>query len=481
VAAVALSAVAWWLGTGLHPVWWIAWLATLPVLLAASRVKRLHAFAIAFAACAIGGLNMWNYLHNAIGLPLAISLLSDLQPALVFAVAVLFWRGFVLRGALFRAALSFSAVWVCYEFVLQKTWVHATFGNLSYTQMNFLPVVQLASLAGVTGISFVLLVVPAGLAAAMSGQGTARHRLAAVSGAVALLFAVLVWGAWRLREPLPGPMLRVGLIASDAPENLSPRDPARIGKTLAAYAAQAQALIRTGAELVVLPEKNAVISGDTVAEADRLLGAAARTGATVATGAERWTPSAKLNEIRVYGPDGKVDATYEKHHMLPPFESDLLPGTSLTTLRERSGTWGLAICKDMDFPALSRQYGREDAGLLIVPAWDFDADGWYHGRMAILRGVESGFSVARAAKMGVLTISDDRGRVLAQQPTHAGAFATLLALVPVHHDDTLYDRWGDWFGWLNALALAALIVSALRGSGNLIPSNPGTGIASGGR
>jgi apolipoprotein N-acyltransferase len=135
----------------------------------------------------------------------------------------------------------------------------------------------------------------------------------------------------------------------------------------------------------------------------------------------------------------------------------------------------------MDFPALSRQYGREDAGLLIVPAWDFDADGWYHGRMAILRGVESGFSVARAAKMGVLTISDDRGRVLAQQPTHAGAFATLLALVPVHHDDTLYDRWGDWFGWLNALALAALIVSALRGSGNLIPSNPGTGIASGGR
>jgi apolipoprotein N-acyltransferase len=72
VAAIALSAVAWWLGTGLHPVWWIGWLATMPVLLAASRVKRLNAFAIAFAACVIGGLNMWTYL-NKLGLPLGIS------------------------------------------------------------------------------------------------------------------------------------------------------------------------------------------------------------------------------------------------------------------------------------------------------------------------------------------------------------------------------------------------------------------------
>ena len=51
--------------------------------------------------------------------------------------------------------------------------------------------------------------------------------------------------------------------------------------------------------------------------------------------------------------------------------------------------------------------------LLLVPAWDFDVDGWLHGRMAILRGVESGFSIVRAPKQGILTVTDDRGRVLA--------------------------------------------------------------------
>ena len=35
------------------------------------------------------------------------------------------------------------------------------------------------------------------------------------------------------------------------------------------------------------------------------------------------------------------------------------------------------------FPQLSRQYGNAGAGILLVPAWDFVADGWLHSRMTI--------------------------------------------------------------------------------------------------
>ena len=154
-----------------------------------------------------------------------------------------------------------------------------------------------------------------------------------------------------------------------------------------------------------------------------------------------------------------MEATYEKHHMLPPFESDMLVGTARTLLRKPSGEWGVTICKDMDFPLLSRQYGEDGVGLLLVPAWDFVADGWLHGRMAIMRGVESGFTIVRAAKQGVLTISDDRGRVLAQQATGSAPFASLLAKVPVRHEATFYDRFGDWCGWL-IVALAAVLIAA---------------------
>jgi len=161
----------------------------------------------------------------------------------------------------------------------------------------------------------------------------------------------------------------------------------------------------------------------------------------------------KYNEARVYAPRAPLEK-YDKHHMLPPFESKWQPGTTLTLLREPSGTWGVAICKDMDFTPLSRQYGEAGAGLLLVPAWDFVLDRWEHGHMAIMRGVEDGFSIARAAKQGYLTVSDDRGRILAETQSDSAPFATLAANVPAAHQTTLYLLLGDWFAWL---ALATLI------------------------
>ena len=98
-----------------------------------------------------------------------------------------------------------------------------------------------------------------------------------------------------------------------------------------------------------------------------------------------------------------------------------------------SGNWGLEVCKDLDFPRSSRQYSRDGVSLLIVPAWDFVVDGWLHGRVAMLRGVESGFNIARSAK-GILTATDDRGCVLAERNTIGPSFATAVANIPVRHD-----------------------------------------------
>src|SRR5206468_8848188 len=74
--------------------------------------------------------------------------------------------------------------------------------------------------------------------------------------------------------------------------------------------------------------------------------------------------------------------------------------------------WGLQICKDMDFPELSREYALQGANLLLVPAWDFNLDRWLHARMAVLRAVENGFALARSARNGLLTLSDNRGRIV---------------------------------------------------------------------
>jgi apolipoprotein N-acyltransferase len=84
-----------------------------------------------------------------------------------------------------------------------------------------------------------------------------------------------------------------------------------------------------------------------------------------------------------------------------------------------------------------------------VPAWDFDADGWSHARVAILRSVENGVPMARAARQGLLTLSDRYGRIVAMEKT-GGDFVSLTGELPLdgRGGNTVYDRIGDAFGWL---------------------------------
>jgi apolipoprotein N-acyltransferase len=87
-----------------------------------------------------------------------------------------------------------------------------------------------------------------------------------------------------------------------------------------------------------------------------------------------------------------------------------------------------------------------------------------HGDMALMRGVEYGYSIVRSAKFGELTVSDDRGRVLAEAgTTPTESFTTLLATVLVRHDRTLYQSLGDWFAWLNLALLCGLALFAVFG------------------
>jgi apolipoprotein N-acyltransferase len=461
--AALVSAVLLYFGTGLHPVWWLTWFAIVPVLVVAARLSMRWTFASAFTAWSLGGLNMWRYFHVDLEIPLIPVITFVVLPALWFGALVLIYRK-SLRSSGWRAALILPTLWVSYEFVTARISPHSTFGNLGYTQMDFLPLVQLASITGIWGISFCLFLF-AGTVGALLSPGMddgSRRRLAAQ----VCIWLVLVagFGAWRLRAHSSAQnTVIVGLVASDLRENrlVSKHDDTL--RLTRLYVEQAEKLATKGAKVVVIPEKTFAIADTELGEVDAMfLSAARQSGAMIVVGLIRVTKDAKWNEARLYTPSGEIK-TYNKHHMLPAFESQLTPGMTRTVWDENSARWGMAICKDMDFPALSRQYGDDGTALLLVPAWDFDSDGWLHGRMAVLRGVESGFTIARAPKQGVLAVTDDTGRVISERVTGAEAFTSLLVAAPVRHTETVYDRFGDWFAWLNvAIALWLLIESATR-------------------
>jgi apolipoprotein N-acyltransferase len=104
LAGVA-SAALFYFGTGLNPIWWMVWLAPVPVLTLAPRLGRGAAFLLSAGALFVGELNMWNYFTKVVGVPLPLTLVALVVPALVFALGVLFVRSFLRREVLFLAAL----------------------------------------------------------------------------------------------------------------------------------------------------------------------------------------------------------------------------------------------------------------------------------------------------------------------------------------------------------------------------------------
>ena len=147
--------------------------------------------------------------------------------------------------------------------------------------------------------------------------------------------------------------------------------------------------------------------------------------------------------------------------MAPPERTDI-PGLTFVTQRIDEHSIALGICKDMHFAAFARRYGRLNVGAVLVPAWDFQRDAWWAQRVTVIRGIENGFAVVRAAREGMLSVSDAYGRVLAERPSAPMPGATLLVTVPLGAPlATPYTRLGDVFGWASSVA-ATLLIMRLR-------------------
>jgi apolipoprotein N-acyltransferase len=456
--AIAASSTLLCLGSSLDPWWPLLWFAPLPVLLFALRNTWRSAALVAAASWLIGGLNLWHYLR-VLGAPPTVWLGVFSTAALVFALAVLLFRALLLRRAAWSALLALPSAWVSFEYVRNLTTPHGTAGSFAYSQLNFLPFLQLASVTGPWGLSFLLMLFPAALAIGMHLRHSEPEQARRVRGtALSVIALVLIFGAVRLSVP-SHEKVKVGLVASDL--RMASDGPAA-ERLFREYGRQAEQVALHGPQIIVLPEKIGVATDSHIQEIDTIFQASAdKTGATIVVGILRVSDRLQYNQARVYSPHTNL-LSYDKHHLLPPFESELSPGKALTVWPSPPQTRGVAICKDMDFTPLSRQYGQTAVGLMLVPAWDFNLDRGWHGHIAVMRGVEDGFSVVRAAKNGYLTVSDNRGRILAETRSDSAPFSTLVAEVSAVHTTTLYLLLGDWFAWFAAATLSFVLARLYR-------------------
>lgn len=448
------SGIAFYCSIGIGEVWALGWVAPIPLLwLAFGESPAWRAFAAAFFAYAIGGVN---YLPAyAGGMPPNVLVLAIGAPALLFALAVGCARLIYRRLGQIAGIAAFPVFWAAVDFLAALNPSVGSGATPAAVQVDMPVLAQGAALVGFSGVTFLMGVVAAALAAAFRY----RNEVFALA-AIAVFGANAGLGAWRMSAAPTGAM-RVALIASnDIVGKVRSDDKDSALQVVAAYAAEVDKLRPEQPKLIVMPENTARIAADWRDAAQAPLATAARQGrTTLVAGFNTPIDGAQRNVAWAFDADAPP-ATYQKRRLVEGLETAIYrPGAHARVL---ANGVGLEVCKDMDFQDMIRaDVASARTVVLAVPAWDFGADGWAHARVALLRSIETGAPTVRAARDGWLTISDAYGRVIARKQVASG-FTTLVGSVPVSGiGATLYDRIGDAFGWICAGAGVVLVIAAL--------------------
>ena len=457
LAAAAAIGIALRFVVNLEPVWWLAWFVPGLLLALALRTEGWTSRGLVALAALIGVTANVPYFLKV--MPLAPMIIVMTLQTLLWVFVVGMTRRVVKAFDSAWTVLAYPVIWVAVDTLLAHFTPDGNWGSLAYTQADVLPIAQLASVFGVGGVLFVLMLMNSALALAIHRGVRMPGAMPAYSIAVAVFVATACFGWWRLQAPANGKPVNFGIVAID--DFLPGLASDRAREVFLQYGAQVTALAAGGATIVLLPEKIGVLPAADAEVVKAHLGRlAASNHVSLVAGLGVDTGKERRNEAWWFAPDGHMATNYLKHFMAPP-EREFVAGSEYPVNAIDGVNYGVAICKDMHFASLGRGFGARAAGVMLVPAWDFDADAWMAANMTKLRGVENGFAVVRSSRNGLLSVSDAYGRMLAVEKSERMPGTTLFATVKVGpRVPTIYTRIGDLLGWICVAGALLLIVAS---------------------
>ena len=170
----------------------------------------------------------------------------------------------------------------------------------------------------------------------------------------------------------------------------------------------------------------------------------------------------KENKTAAFNPQGELISEYFKH------------GRSIGELCQKGdgilksfdteyGRIAPFICSDMAFLSKIQQAGRDNVDILIVPASDWKEMTLLAAKTAIVRGVENGSNIIRHTNKGMSIVSNVKGCVLAQTDYFQSDTKTLSAQVAMKGRFTLYSYIGNLFVYLcNLYLLGSFILPKMK-------------------
>jgi apolipoprotein N-acyltransferase len=343
----------------------------------------------------------------------------------------------------------FALCWVGMEWLRACLFTGFPWNLAGYGWTFSVAALQLASLTGIYGLSFLMVLIGAGPALLVLRAPEARRVCLLLLCAVMLLPA---YGLWRLAHyPTRLTPYLLRLVQADIPQRLKWDAQAALeGLKLHARLSEAPGIGRVS--LVIWPETAVPFYLEPGSALSRELGSLLPSRAYLITGALRRdgssgnpggkrgaTPVRRLwNSLFALDAKGTLVATYDKHHLVPfgeymplrawwPVETilgdviDLSRGKGAATLAiDPYPAFSPLICYEAIFPDEAVDAaGKRARWLLNISddAWFGDSAGPYqYMQIARLRAIEQGAPLVRVSNSGLSSVFDPLGRELARLP-----------------------------------------------------------------
>jgi apolipoprotein N-acyltransferase len=478
------------------------WVALVPLLIALrGAAKPLEAMGLGYLAGFVGFFAIVGWLYSLgpyTGVPLPWGYIASTTGAVMLAgylaLYVMLFALLVVRFAPRAGAgyvVGVAVFWTACEWM--RSWMLTGFpwGSLGYTQWNFLPAAQLASLGGVSLVGFLLAVSNAAIAEIWRLHREGGRLVRATLSWATVVVVALGYGAVSLWSDRPsGEGIRVAVVPGNIPQNVR-WSRGSLESVYEHYLALLQRAVGEKPELVVMPETSVMLPY-LPAEQQAQFGDFLRSNrVSILFGMPKLSARGTLREgynaAVLMSPDAKVVDEYYKQHLVPfgeyiPFRQflprwlteDVIgiadynfgPGSNVMTLPRESGTplrVGVPICFESVFPNISREFALGGANALAV----LTNDGWYDGTsaigqhyaIAVFRAIETRRAVIRAANRGISAFIEPTGRIQPQRVQATDQEGIIVGWIPLRADRTLFVRVGDWvsaFCVLGTLAFVAL-------------------------
>ena len=426
------------------------------------------------------------------GLSIGISILIYIVFMLFLS---LFWAFFSLSFSIIRRSFPHSAfflapfLWVVFEYALAHILTGFPWGYVGYAQYENLFFIQMASLTGIYGLSFFIVLLQSLFVLSIQ----TRKKTYFFVGLV-LVFFIHLGGFLSLKKvTVSSETFQASVIQGNVSSDIYWPDISyeEIQQLFDEHIDLTNAASTSGSQLIIWPEFSVPLCFSCPSEfyqnfKRNLFQFVQETQGTLLLGTNEMLPyqdtNLYFNTALCLNPDLSY-TEYHKMHLVPfgeytPYKKvfsfinkmthaigEITPGEEFQLHSYKNIQFGSPICYEIIFPNLVRKFTKNGAMFLTT----LTNDGWYgqssapyqHFAIAVLRAVENRRFLLRAATTGISGIVDPYGRILAKSELETQTFLT-GNITPLS-SKTLYSLTGDMLAYTSlTLSFLFLILAFIR-------------------